>query len=81
MWNLFHLLRVVEAIYYFMFSDPQMDVGEPLILPDGEDSIEAPELEGRLTPRSSDSSEEEREEYTKSDEESKPEGDREEDKT
>lgn len=64
-----------------MFSDPQMDVGEPLILPDDEDSIEAPELEGRLTPRSSDSSEEEREEYTKSDEESKPEGDREEDKT
>lgn len=58
-----------------------MDVEEPLILPDGEDSNEAPELEGRLTPRSFGSSEEEREEYVKSDEESKPEGDGEEDKT
>lgn len=58
-----------------------MDDEEPLILPDGEDSNEAPELEGRLTPRSLGSSEEEREEYVKSDEESKPEGDGEEDKT
>lgn len=55
-----------------------MDVEEPHILPDGEDSNEAPELEGRLTPRSFGSSEEE---YVKSDEESKPEGDGEEDKT
>lgn len=61
-----------------MVSDQQRDVEEPLVIPKGEDSIEAPELEGRLTPRSFDSSEEEN---VKSDEESKPEGDGEEDKT
>lgn len=44
-------------------------------LPDDEDSIEEEELEGRLTPRSVGSSEEESGEYLRSDEEGDPEED------